>query len=285
MSIAAALLLSCLLSPAPDGDDEDRQIHTARLKLAENFLILDEPKKGLEIIRQVLGKDPKNVFGWMLAGRAHGMLDQHAEAVKALARVIELDPANAEAFDQRGSAHFKAGKVVESAKDFDRYLELRPKEFNGHWRRGISLYYAGRYEEGRKQFVGYEQVDTNDVENAVWHFLCVARKDGVDKARASILKIGKDRRVPMMAVYELFQGKRKPEEVLKVVEEGNPPMKERDFRLFYAHLYLGLYSEVTGDTQLALKHLNEAVSKPRPHPYMWDVARVHRDLLRARKGK
>jgi hypothetical protein len=77
----------------------------------------------------------------------------------------------------------------------------------------------------------------------------------------------------------------KPDDILKVVEEGNPPMKEKDFRLFYAHLYLGLYYEVMGDAKLALQHLNEAVGKPRPHPYMWDVARVHRELLQAKKEK
>src|SRR5262249_27176654 len=138
------------------------------------------------------------------------------------------------------------------------------------------------YDEGRKQFEGYEKVDTNDVENAVWHFLCVARKDGIDKARRSILKIGQDRRIPMMVVYDLFAGKAKPEDVLKAVEEGKPSASEKNARLFYAHLYLGLYYEVAGDRKKALEHLTESANKPRVHPYMWDVARVHRDLLRAR---
>jgi lipoprotein NlpI len=286
MSLLAVVLSASLLPVLLDReDDEDKMVQEARLKLAENFLILGEPKKGMEIIQQVIAKDPKTVRGWMLAGRAHGMLDQHADAVKSLTRAIELDATNAEAYDQRGSANFKSGKIAESVADFDKYLQLRPKEFEGHWRRGISLYYAGKFDEGRKQFEGYEKVDTNDVENAVWHFLCVARKDGVEQARKSILKIGKDRRVPMMTVYELFQGKVKPDDVLKAVEQGNPEQKEKDFRLFYAHLYLGLYHEVAGDTKLALKHLQTAAGLPRPHPYMWDVARVHRDRLEARKDR
>ena len=65
--------------------------------------------------------------------------------------------------------------MKESLADFDKFLALRPAEKNGHWKRGISLYYAGRFEDGKKQFEGYENVDTNDVENAVWHFLCNAR--------------------------------------------------------------------------------------------------------------
>ena len=79
------------------------------------------------------------------------------------------------------------------------------------------------------------------------------------------------------------RGQAKPEDVLKAVEEGDPPAREKDFRLFYAHLYLGLWFEVTGDAPRALRHLSTAAEKPRVHPYMWDVARVHRDLLRAKK--
>lgn len=115
-------------------------------------------------------------------------------------RLIEIDPLNAEAYDARGSEQFKRGKVAESVADFDRFLKLRPREANGHWRRGISLYYAGKFEAGRDQFRGYEAVDTNDVENAVWHFLCNARLVGVEKARKEVLKIGRDSRVPMTQV-------------------------------------------------------------------------------------
>jgi lipoprotein NlpI len=127
-------------------------------------------------------------------------------------------------------------------------------------------------------------VDTNDVENAVWHFLCVARPSGVEKARAAILKIGNDRRVPMMQVYQLFAGKIKPDDVLEAVKAGKPGEKEFNARLFYAHLYLGLYHEVSGDAKKALEHLSTATDHKIEH-YMWDVARVHRDLLKASGSK
>ena len=71
-------------------------------------------------------------------------------------------------------------------------------------------------------------MDTNDVENAVWHFLCVAREDGVEKARAAMLKIGKDRRVPMMQVYELFARQGEAGRRAKAAAEaGDPAAAER----------------------------------------------------------
>jgi lipoprotein NlpI len=163
--------------------------------------------------------------------------------------------------------------------DFDAYLKLAPEMANEHWRRGISLYYAGKYEEGKKQFESYEKKDTNDVENAVWHFLCAAKKDGIKKARSGLLKIGKDGRVPMMQVYELFKGKLEPADVLKAANADKLTDRERTPRLFYAHLYLGLYYDVMGDRKKAVEHLALAAGKYRIGHYMGEVARVHHELL------
>ena len=171
------------------------------------------------------------------------------------------------------------GKFAESVSDFDRYLKLAPGKANGHWQRGITLYYAGKYEEGKKQFEGYEKVDTNDVENAVWHFLCAARKDGVAKARAGILAIGKDGREPMMQVYELFKGKVKPADVLAAANAGKLDDDQRKPRLFYAHLYLGLYYDVLGEKKKAAEHMALAAGKYKIGHYMGEVARVHSEML------
>jgi lipoprotein NlpI len=88
----------------------------------------------------------------------------------------------------------------------------------------------------------------------------------------------------MMEVYDLFRGKLKPAAVLAAVERDKPPADQRKSRLFYAHLYLGLYYESLGDGKRALEHLTTATENRIGH-YMWDVARVHRDLLRREAGK
>ena len=218
--------------------------------------------------------------GHLLRGTFREALSQHAEAVADFTACLALDPACAEALDRRGSELFKLGHLAEALADFDRSVKLRPEAAPGHWKRGIALYYAGRYDEGRRQFEGYEKVDTNDVENAVWHFLCVARQDGPEKARARVLKIGRDARVPMMQVYDLYRGELKPADVLAAAEAGEAPAAERAARLFYAHLYLGLYFEVQGDKRQALEHMALAAGKYRIGHYMGDVARVHEAMLR-----
>jgi lipoprotein NlpI len=200
------------------------------------------------------------------------------EAIADYDRLIKLLPDRAALYDARGSEHFKAGDIDASIVDFDRAIALQPDQEPWHWKRGISYYYAGRWDDGRRQFEGYQTVDDNDVENAVWRLLCMARKQNVAAARADMLKIKRDLRVPMMEVYELYSGKLQPADVLRAAEAGKPDADELNQRLFYAHLYLGLYYEVSGDAARAKEHIGQARGHKIGH-YMWNVADVHAKRL------
>ena len=107
----------------------------------------------------------------------------YVRAVELATESLKLDPKMAAAYDLRGTCRFMSGRFKESVADFDVQLKLDPAKANGHWRRGIALYYVGKYKEGKKQFQGYEKVDTNDVENSVWHLMCAARAGTLAEAR------------------------------------------------------------------------------------------------------
>jgi lipoprotein NlpI len=250
------------------------------LQQARRALIRNEAEVALRLAGKAIAANPKDARAYLVRGAAHEALRKHAEAVADFDKCLERDPRCAEAYDHRGSEQFKRGLVKESLADFDQFLKLEPKAAPGHWKRGISLYYVGRYDDGRKQFKDGEKVFADDVENAVWHFLCNARLVGVEKARSETLKIGRDIRVPMMEVYDLYLGKSKPAAVLTAAEKSKVLAEERKQQLFYAHLYLGLYYDVTGDKPKALEHMALAEGKFRIAHYMGDVAHVHADLLR-----
>jgi lipoprotein NlpI len=237
-------------------------------------------KKAVQHFTEAIAKDPKSFDAVWYRALAHDKLAQYPQALADCDKAIQLMPDRVGVLNMRGAVHFKLGKFKESLADFDKFLQAVPAEKPGHWQRGITCYYAGRYEDGYKQFVDYENVDTNDVENAVWHYLCFAKHAGPDVARKKLLKIGKDKRVPMTQVYDLFAGKCKPEDVLAACKKIEDSPEKRSRALFYAHLYLGLHFDVHGDAKRALEHLNEATEKHRIDHYMWDVARVHRDLLK-----
>jgi lipoprotein NlpI len=241
-----------------------------------------ETTRAIEVASQAIEGDPDSARLRFYRGTLYVRQRRHEQALADFDRVLEIDPRNADAYGHRGSERFTLGRFADSIADFDREIELDPPREPGHWKRGISYYYAGRYDEGRKQFEGYQTVDGNDVENAVWRFLCMARKEGVAAARRDLLKIKRDRRVPMMEVYALFAGQATPDDVVQAVRAGDPPTEDLKHRQFYAELYLGLYHDALGDESQAIGHLQAAVEHRIEH-YMWDVAKVHADLLAERR--
>ena len=174
---------------------------------------------------------------------------------------------------QQGQRLFFEAKIDESIAAFDKLIELQPDAKPHLWQRGLALYYAGKFQEGREQFETHQTVNTADVENAAWHFLCVARLEGVEGARQHFIPIEGDSRVPMKEVHQLFAGKATPEEVLKAAEAGDEA--ERRNQLCYAHLYLGLYFEAMKDNAKAREHLLKAARDYRMDHYMGETARVH----------
>jgi lipoprotein NlpI len=174
-----------------------------------------------------------------------------------------------EIFD-RAIADFRSGRITESVAAFDNLARLVPEIAPDLWQRGIALYYAGRYNDCRAQFESHRTVNPNDVENAAWHFLCVARAESPEKARSALLPVGPDARVPMRQIYEMFRGKLSPQDVLAAA--GPQPQGE-----FYARLYLGLYFEALGNKPLALEHIKAAAADrfASAGGYMHTVAKIH----------
>jgi lipoprotein NlpI len=196
-------------------------------------------------------------------------------AIELLNKAIAIDDSRPDLYRWRGREQFRLGNIAESLSDFDRVALLAPNLEKTLWERGISQYYAGHFEAGAKQFELYQSYHDADVENATWRYLCVARADGVEQARESLLPIKNDPRVPMMEIYKLYQGKATPDDVLAAANAGEPAEAEQNTRLFYAHLYIGLYHEAAGDTAEAKKHIELAAHKHRIGHYMGDVARIH----------
>ncbi|HLU46896.1 MAG TPA: tetratricopeptide repeat protein, partial [Planctomycetota bacterium] len=242
-----------------------------------------EEKQAIAAVNEIIDALPKSVAAHRLRAEIRSSFGRHEEAAADWARVVELDPEDADAHDRHGDALLKSGRAEEAIAAFDRYLAHRPEFSPYHWRRGIALYWAGRYEDGGKQFERYQTVDANDVENGIWHFLCVARASGVEEARRRALPIGRDVRVPLPQVWELFLGKGSLDEVERAMDAGAPRPWELRSRLFYGHLYLGLYHDLEGRLDKAIEHLKRAVERDGLPGFMHDVARVHLSLVEKRR--
>ncbi len=274
------LMLVCAFAVAPRSAICAPGIADELLQAADAALKKGNTADAIELATKAIAAEPKDARPYFLRGRAHQAARHHLKAVADYDSGLKLNPKAAMGYQNRGEEHFRLGNFKESVADFDKYLELAPAQAPYHWQRGISLYYAGRFEDGRKQFELHQTVNANDVENAAWHYLCAARVSGVEKARSALIPIERDGRVPMMQVHALFAGKAKPAEVLAAAKAGDPTPAELDNRLFYAHLYLGLYHEAARNLTLAREHIFKAATDFQADHYMGDVARVHAQVLR-----
>ena len=205
------------------------------------------------------------------------------EQLKGLDAAVAASPDSSALLSQRGDCHLFLGRFTEAVADFEKMIALDPAADAPHWRLGIAYYFAGDFAKSARQFEKYHAYDGHDRENGIWKFLAQVRVDGIEKARADMLLYTQFDRKPFPALYEMFAGKRTPEEVLAGIRdkglEDNPQV------FFFGNYYAGLGQAVLGRKEQALVLLEKAVSLPaarsRSGPgYMWQVARLHWERLR-----
>ncbi|HEX7901055.1 MAG TPA: PQQ-binding-like beta-propeller repeat protein [Planctomycetota bacterium] len=204
---------------------------------------------------------------------------------KLAAYQLIAEPKDVGGHSKRGDARFFAGDFAGALADYDRMVELEPGTLAQHWRRGIAAFYAGEYEKAAKQFEAYHSYDDVDRENGIWRYFSQHKAYGAAKAREGLLKYKKDDREPFPAVYALFEGKTTPEAILAGIAAARLDDEEREKRLFYAELYIGLNLAVEGKGADALPHLKKAAASRwgatagYGPTYMWHVGRLHAELL------
>jgi lipoprotein NlpI len=224
-----------------------------------------------------------------LSAEQRAKIDQDCDAVITKAGVqLQVEP-SVQAYSERGDAYFKRGQFAKAVADYDAMVVQDPKIEKSHWRRGIAYFYAGLNEKAARQFETYDSFDNVDRENGIWRYFSQVKAFGKERAREGLLKYAKDDREPFPDVYRLFEGKRTPDQIVEKIKTAEIDDEQREMRSFYAHLYIGLNFAVEGKTDDAIPHLRKAVANkwgPRSGygpEYMWQVGRLHYELLTAPK--
>jgi len=279
--------------PAPATPDAPQPDLLARARTA---LASGDTALAITLATRAVDTAPNDPRGYALRAAAHDARRDFAAAVADDSKLLSLAPDTIPALHRRGECHFRLGHFRASVADFDREIALDGSREPYHWQRGLSLYFAGDYARAAKQFELHQTVNPDDVENAAWHYLCVAKEKGVEAAKKSLIPIapGADARVPMDQVYALYAGRATPDEVIAAARAGNPPEPELKQRLMYAHLYVGLWfscvagvlpakpdeakakaGETPAPQAKEKEHITLAAEKYAGDDYMSDVARVH----------
>jgi lipoprotein NlpI len=197
-------------------------------------------------------------------------------AAEGLARNESGEPA---AWRLAGDYFLRAGEIDKSIVQFQRYIEQVPEQEPQLWQYGIALALTGEYEAGRKLFERHRTVNPHDVENALWHYYCIAKASTAEKAREAILPAPGDRRVPMEPLLRFYRGEAEATAVRAAVEELPPGSREYARAAFYADLYLAMHADAQGEKDRALELAAKAAAAEEVN-YMTDVGRIYHRVLR-----
>jgi tetratricopeptide (TPR) repeat protein len=177
---------------------------------------------------------------------------------------------------QYGDALLRGGQCDEAVKQFERTIQLSPESEPYLWQHGIALFFVGRFDDAAALFEKHRVVNPHDVENAAWHFLCVAKSKDVDQARKILLPAPGDARIPMEQVLQRLPGG--DFAAIKAAVESTNNTTSHATAKFYGDLYIGLIADAESDTKLAKEYLAKAANTEFTH-YMADVARVYSERL------
>lgn len=202
-----------------------------------------------------------------------------AGAIAAADAIVKDHKDEPAAWRSAGDIYLRAGEAKRSLPLFRRYIERYPDREPDLWQYGIALAFAGEYEAGRKLFELHRTVNPNDVENALWHFYCVAKASSPEAASRLILPAPGDRRVPMDLLLKMYRGEADEAAVRKEVDALPAGSAQSEMANFYAELYLAMYHDAMGARTEALKHAAKAATAKEVN-YMTDIGRVYDRLLR-----
>ncbi|WP_372898434.1 tetratricopeptide repeat protein, partial [Stieleria sp.] len=216
------------------------------------------------------------------AGEARQALERqdYPAALKA-ANKLAKSPASDEFRRVAGDTLLRCGEPKRAIEMFQGYLAKRPNDRPYLWQLGIAYYFDGKFKEGAELFEVHREVNPNDVENAAWHFLCIAKNESPEKAKQLLLPAPNDSRAPMAEVLEMLRTG-DPEPVKQRMNSFTAGTSAEKSAKFYGHFYLGLYADALGDDTTAKQHLNLAATDA-PRNYMGDVAKVYADHLSKRE--
>ena len=201
-------------------------------------------------------EDPRKLEAQVSKCLSEGRYD---EAAKNLDALISIDDQRVDYHFKLGDTRFMNGEMKQAIAAYDRAIELAPALEPRCWQRGLAYYFANEFELGKAQFDVHQTVNSQDVENSVWHLLCNSRLVGLEKARDAMIPIQGDSRTPMPEVFKLFAGQGTANEVMQAATRDSQSSDyNRRNHLYYAHLYIGLFHDMQGESELAVKSMKQA---------------------------
>ena len=116
----------------------------------------------VQLLKDILQKDPKNQSAWAELGNLYFDSDQPQEAIEAYGKYLALKPDNADVRTDMGIMYRKLGDSDRALKEFSMAAQSDPKHINSRYNIGVVLLHDKQDIKGAmKAWQDYLKVDPN----------------------------------------------------------------------------------------------------------------------------
>jgi len=115
----------------------------------------------VQVLKDIVKKDPKNISAWVELGNLYFDSDQPKEAIEAYSQYLAIKPDNADVRTDMGIMYRKSGDLDKALAEFRKAAEIDPKHVNSRYNIGIVLLHDKQDIKGAiKAWEEYLKVDS-----------------------------------------------------------------------------------------------------------------------------
>jgi tetratricopeptide (TPR) repeat protein len=145
----------------PVSPERKRGAFAEGMQLANRLLVQNKPAEAVEILKEIVQRNPEDEDVRYNLGIALSRLGQNEEAAKEYREALRIFPDYAEAHNNLGNLLLQMGDREEATKHLEAAVKITPEYAIGWNNLGKSLREIGRTNEAREAFAKAVKFDTN----------------------------------------------------------------------------------------------------------------------------
>jgi tetratricopeptide (TPR) repeat protein len=132
-----------------------------------SFSINGDDQKALELFKEAIEQDPKNVMAWNGLGSCQIGLNRPDAAIDAYKQAIKINPDDDAMHYVLGNYYSKLGRHMEAIESYKEVVRIKPDFESAHFKLGVLYAQLGQLDEGKNAF---EKVIRLNPDSAPAHF-------------------------------------------------------------------------------------------------------------------
>lgn len=222
-------------------------------------------KSAIENVKKAIAIEDNNFEFYMDLGSYSRFIGKFKDAENSWTKAIELNPEYFLAYAYRAGLYDEQNRFAEALKDYRMVIETNPKYYFAYEALGILAWHEGNWEEARLAFEKAYGYNKNNISYPLMIAVCYHKQGKAQMAKMFLEKVMKETaekntiEFQMIRLYhDMGPGNAETDIALKLQKEES---SQKRGKLLY---YFGLYYELKGKDQLAIKYYGEVTNMKSP---------------------